>query len=81
MRSFGVHPLGGCAMGDSVETGVVDHAGRVFAPGGGVYPGLRIADASIFPGSLGVPPSLTVAALAERIAETMIAESQREAAS
>ena len=77
MRSFGVHPLGGCAMGDSVDTGVVDHAGRVFDPRGGVYPGLRIADASIFPGSLGVPPSLTVATVAERIAEMMIAERAR----
>ena len=38
--------------------------------------GLRIADGSIVPGSLGVPPSWTIAALAERIADDL----QREVA-
>jgi choline dehydrogenase-like flavoprotein len=28
--SLTVHPLGGCPMGDDVQRGVVDHAGRVF---------------------------------------------------
>lgn len=71
MRSFSVHPLGGCRMGRSVDDGVVDPYGRVFDPRGGVHRGLRIADGSIIPRSLGVPPSLTIAALAERIAENM----------
>lgn len=74
MRSFGVHALGGCRMGASVDDGVVDTAGRVFRPGGGVYPGLRIADASIIPSSLGVPSSLTVAALGERVGEHLAAD-------
>jgi cholesterol oxidase len=74
MRSFGVHALGGCAMGRSFADGVTDSVGRVFAPGGGHYPGLRIVDASILPGALGVPPSLTIAALAERAAAQMTAE-------
>jgi cholesterol oxidase len=72
MRSFSVHPLGGCRIGATIDDGVVDELGQVFDPRGGVYPGLRIADGSILPGSPGVPPSFTIAALAERIAESMI---------
>jgi cholesterol oxidase len=74
MRSFGVHALGGCGMGKSAEEGVTDSFGRVFNPSGGFYAGLRIVDASIVPTALGVPPSLTIAALAERAAEQMEAE-------
>jgi cholesterol oxidase len=71
MRSFGVHPLGGCRMADCVEDGVVDDVGRLFDPRGAVHPGFWIADGSILPGSLGVPPSWTIAALAERIADSL----------
>jgi len=77
MRSFSVHPLGGCRMGTDLGDGVVDSCGRVFDPRGGVHPGLRIVDGSIVRGSLGVPPSLTITALAERIA----ADLERELAS
>jgi cholesterol oxidase len=58
-----LHPLGGCKMGVSSETGVVDHLGRVFG-----YPNLIVADGSILPTSTGRNPSHTIAALAERIA-------------
>lgn len=74
MRGFSVHPLGGCRMGTTIDDGVVDPVGQVFdpgGPGGAVHAGLRIADGSIVPGSLGVPPSWTIAALAERIADDM----------
>lgn len=74
MRSFSVHPLGGCRMGRDLDDGVVDSLGRVLDPRGGVYAGLRIADGSIVRGSLGVPPSLTIAALAERIADDVTRE-------
>jgi len=68
MRSFGVHPLGGCRLGATPQEGVVDPRCRLYRPDGEVYRGLRVVDASIFPTALGVPPSLTVAALAERAA-------------
>lgn len=63
------HPLGGCRMADSAKEGVVDHRGEVFA-----YPGLYVADGAIIPFALGINPSRTIAALAERNAEIMIRE-------
>jgi cholesterol oxidase len=61
-----VHPLGGCAVGRTPDDGVVDHRGQVFG-----HPGLYVADGSLYPRSPGVPPSLTIAALAERQAALM----------
>lgn len=55
------HPLGGCGMGEDINTGVVDHKGEVFG-----YPGLFVLDGSIVPTPLGLNPSRTIAALAER---------------
>ncbi len=61
-----VHPLGGCAMGSMPEEGVVDHRGEVFG-----YRNLYVADGAILPGPIGRNPSMTIAALAERISELM----------
>lgn len=58
------HPLGGCCMGDTPNDGVVNHAGEVFG-----YKNLYVADAAIIPEALGVNPSRTIGALAERIAK------------
>ncbi len=55
------HPLGGCNMGESPADGVVDAAGQVFG-----YPGLYVLDGAIVPRALGLNPSRTIAALAER---------------
>jgi cholesterol oxidase len=58
------HPLGGCNMGTTAQNGVVDHGGAVFG-----YSNLYVADGAIVPHALGLNPSRTIAALAERIAE------------
>lgn len=65
------HPLGGCAMSASPATGVVDHKGEVFN-----YPKLHVIDGSIFPRPIGLNPSKTIAALAERSIEYIIKESE-----
>lgn len=61
------HPLGGSVMGESQRTGVVNPWGEVWG-----YPNLYIADGSIIPTALSVNPSMTISALAERIAFWMI---------
>lgn len=61
------HPLGGCAMGDSPATSVVNDRGEVWG-----YPNLFVVDGSIIPTALAVNPSLTIAALAERAAYWML---------
>lgn len=55
------HILGGCCMGKSAETGVIDAEHRVFG-----YEGLYVIDGSAVSSNPGVNPSLTIAALAER---------------
>ena len=54
------HILGGCPMGLTNETGVVDTRGRLFG-----YDDFYVVDGSIVPANLGVNPSLTITALAE----------------
>ncbi len=55
------HFLGGCAIGGSPQTGVVDRYHRVWR-----YPGLHIVDGSAVSANLGVNPALTITAQAER---------------
>jgi cholesterol oxidase len=72
------HPLGGCRIAEDGARGVVDQYGRVFdtsTPGArDVHKGLFVADGSIIPTALGVNPSLTISALALRIADRLISE-------
>lgn len=62
-----VHPLGGCAMGRSAADGVVDHTGAVFG-----HDNLFVADGAILPTAVGRNPSMTIGALAERVADLMM---------
>ncbi len=55
------HILGGCGIGGSEHTGVIDIHHEVFN-----YPGLYVADGSAIPANLGVNPSLTITAMTER---------------
>ena len=62
-----VHPLGGCALADTPEQGVVSASdgsrGQVFG-----YQGLYVADGSLMPTALGANPVATITALSEWIA-------------
>jgi cholesterol oxidase len=64
-----VHPLGGCPMSDDPRAGVTNDRGRVHG-----YEGMYVLDGSIVPTALGVNPSKTIAALAERGVEHLLAE-------
>jgi cholesterol oxidase len=70
-RLVTVHPLGGCCIGDSAATAVVNANGEVFdaadPAGERAHQGLYVCDGSIIPMPLGTNPSLTISALAERI--------------
>jgi cholesterol oxidase len=61
------HPLGGCFLGNDPGTSVVNEKGEVWG-----YPGLHVADGSLIPTAISVNPSLTISALAERVAFRMI---------
>jgi cholesterol oxidase len=60
-RPLTAHFIGGCTIGDSPATGVVDGYQRVYG-----HPGLHIVDGSTISANLGVNPSLTITAQAER---------------
>ena len=55
------HIIGGCPIGDSPQTGVLDGWQRVFG-----YDGLHVVDGAAVTANLGVNPSLTITAQAER---------------
>jgi cholesterol oxidase len=60
-RPTTAHFIGGCPIGDSPTTGVVDPYQRLYG-----YPGLHIIDGSTIAANLGVNPSLTITAMSER---------------
>jgi cholesterol oxidase len=62
-----VHNLGGCAMAEDAAYGVLDAGGQVHG-----YPGLYVMDGAALPVGVGVNPSSTIAAVAERNVEQVI---------
>lgn len=62
------HPQSTCRMGRDPATSVVNGFGECHD-----VPGLFIADMSVFPTSLGAPPQITTAALADRTARHILA--------
>ena len=67
----GAHQMASCRMADRPQHGVVDPMGEVFG-----HPGMFITDGAAIPSSLGVNPSLTILANAERIADGLVARLQ-----
>src|SRR5436305_1238954 len=55
------HIIGGCPIGDSADTGVIDPWHRLYG-----YEGLHVVDGAAVSANLGVNPSLTITAQAER---------------
>ena len=58
---FTAHFVGGCVIGDSVSNGVIDPYHRLFN-----YPTMHVVDGASVTANLGVNPSLTITAQAER---------------
>lgn len=62
-----VHPMGTLRMGDDPTRAVVDSRGEHHA-----VPGLFVADGSLFPTSLGVPPQLSIYTFARQVAPRVV---------
>ncbi len=60
-RPLTAHFIGGCTIGESPDTGVIDPYQRLYN-----HPGLHVVDGSAITANLGVNPSLTITAQAER---------------
>jgi len=60
-KSLTAHFVGGCVIGADCDSGVVDAYHRAYG-----HPGLHILDGSTITANLGVNPSLTITAQAER---------------
>ncbi|MEO8800633.1 MAG: GMC oxidoreductase, partial [Polyangiaceae bacterium] len=60
-RASTAHILGGCPIGVDASDGAVDSDSKLFG-----YKSFYVVDGSIIPANLGVNPSLTITAMAER---------------
>jgi choline dehydrogenase-like flavoprotein len=69
MQVYSIHLMGTARMSEDPRRGVTDSFGAVHG-----VPGLFVADASLFPGPLGINPMETVVALAMRNARRLLEE-------
>ena len=76
-RNFTMHPLGGARLGVDSSTGVCSAHDEAFGQVFG-YQGFYVADGSLIPSALGANPALTIAALAEKVAEGITGMSAEE---
>jgi cholesterol oxidase len=67
------HILGGACMGNSPETGVIDHQHRLFG-----YSNFWVIDGSAISANPGVNPSLTITALAERAMSFIVPKTEQD---
>jgi choline dehydrogenase-like flavoprotein len=74
-RVVSAHVMGGCAMADAPQRGVVDAGGRHFQ-----IENVSVHDGSVFPTSLGVNPQLSIYALTARNAVALAASLARRPA-
>ena len=72
MELFTVHLMGTARMSEDPRRGVVDSFGAFHD-----VPGLFVADASLFPGPIGVNPMETILALVTRNAHRLIEQRGR----
>jgi choline dehydrogenase-like flavoprotein len=68
-----VHPMGTLRMGDDPKTSVVSSQGQHHQ-----VPGLFVADGSLFPTSIGVPPQISIYAFALHLAPHFIEAARHE---
>ena len=69
MQKFGLHLMGGCAIGTNPEHSVVNPNFQVHH-----HSNIFIADSSIFPSAPGINPSLTIMALSHKAAQKILDE-------
>lgn len=65
-QAFGLHLMGGCALGTNAKTSVVSPDFTVHG-----FPNLAIADSSVFPSAPGINPSFTIMALSLKASEEL----------
>ena len=66
LHAYASHPMGTCRMGNDAATSVVDPHGKVWG-----WQNLRVADASVFPTSLGVNPQVTTMSMGLMIGHSL----------
>jgi choline dehydrogenase-like flavoprotein len=64
--SFGLHLMGGCAMGTDGAKSVVNPEFQVHD-----HPNLYVSDSSVFPNAPGINPALTIMALSHKMARSL----------